>query len=196
MSGEKTPHDRTSIHMAGSLAQAYEAQERMSERPSLTELFNANLRFVWRVLASHGVLRDDIKDVAQEVFLTAHRRMDDWDPERASARTWLYSIAIRLASNYRRGARRAQVRGKPEVDTTPPPDPHQELDRNRNAAKLRAAIEALEPDKREVFVLFELEGVSMKEVAAMLQCPLQTAYTRLYGARREIASAMGASDER
>jgi RNA polymerase sigma-70 factor (ECF subfamily) len=169
-------------------------------RPTLAELFASNVRFVWRVLASHGVQDADVEDATQEVFLAAHRRMDDWNPAVASARTWLYAIAIRVAANHRKRAHvvRERVGHGGGLDADPPssaPEPDQAVERGRLMARVERAIAALDPAKREVFSLFELEELSMKEVAEAIGCPLQTAYARLYAARRELAEAIGTHHE-
>ena len=158
-----------------------------TKRPSLSALFSEHLRFVWRTLSSHGVPPFDVEDATQEVFLTAHRRMADWEPARASARTWLYAIATRIAANHRRRLKAAPSSG----EAAAAPDLTESLDRVRAVAKLRLVLEQLDPDLREVFMLFEIEELSMKQVAEMVGCPLQTAYTRLYAARRDVALALG-----
>lgn len=156
-------------------------------RPALAELFAQNVHLVWRVLERHGVPRSDVEDATQEVFLIAHRRLEDWDPARAAASTWLYAIAVRVAANWRRKV----ARPLGQLDPRTPTDPGTKLDRHRAMAKVRAVLDAMEPGRREVFVMFELEAISMKQVAEMVGCPLQTAYTRLHAARREVALALG-----
>jgi RNA polymerase sigma-70 factor, ECF subfamily len=159
--------------------------------PSLAELFAAHGDFVWRVLTSLGVRDADVDDATQEVFITVYKRIDAWDTARVPAKAWLYSIARRVASNHRRSERRQRERTD---DQAPPPEPgpalDEALDRKRTLDRLDAALAKLDDDKRTVFVLFELEDLSMNEVAEIAGCPVQTAYARLYAARREIASAL------
>ena len=163
-------------------------------RPTIEELFTAHVHFVWRTLAGHGVSPADVEDATQEVFLVAHRRMDDWDRQRVSARTWLYAIAIRIAANHRRSRRHHGT----SAEASPPepafvPDPVASVDRQRLLAHVGRVLAAMDADRREVFVLFELENFSMKEVAEAVGCPLQTAYARLYAARRDLVGALGES---
>ena len=162
-------------------------------RPTLAELFATYVRFVWRVVAAQGIRANDVEDVTQEVFITAHRRMEDWDPARASARTWLYAIAIRTAANHRRRAhhRREEAR---EVERASEDDPGEAIDHARALARLYKVLEQLEPDKRSVFVLYDLQEMPMKEVAQTLGCPVKTAYTRLYAARAQVMAALGAGE--
>jgi RNA polymerase sigma-70 factor, ECF subfamily len=163
----------------------------MTAPPSMAELFATHGRFVWHVLSSHGVVRADVEDATQEVFLTVHRRMEDWDRETTSARTWLYSIARRVAANHRRrsSVRHEQPRGEVEPDPVAT-DPGESIDRERLLRKLDAALAQLDEGKRDVFILFELEDLPMAEVAEIAGCPLQTAYARLYAARKEVAAAL------
>jgi RNA polymerase sigma-70 factor (ECF subfamily) len=155
--------------------------------PRLDELFSQHLHFIWRVLSRHGIAAADVEDAAQEVFLTAHRRLSDFDPARASPRTWLYAIAVRVAANHRRRA----ARPPGELAMKQRTDPGTTLDRARALERLRTALSTMDADRREVFVLYEMEELPMKQVAEMLGCPLQTAYTRLHAARREVAAALG-----
>jgi RNA polymerase sigma-70 factor (ECF subfamily) len=156
------------------------------EVPSFPEVFRTYSGFVWRVLLRLGVAEADVEDVAQEVFLGVHRNLPHFEG-RCSLRTWVYGICHRRAIDYRR---RARVR--PEVPTDEPPEQgeeagqDEELDLGQARARLQELLETLDDDKRAVFVLFEIEEIPMEEVAEIVGCPLQTAYSRLYAARRKI----------
>jgi RNA polymerase sigma-70 factor, ECF subfamily len=166
-----------------------------ADKPAFREIFAAHLRFVWRVVSAHGVRPGDAEDASQEVFLIAHRRYDDWDPARAAVRTWLYGIAVRVAANHRRLSHvRHETPGRTVTAPRSETDPVDAIDQNRALEKMYDALAQLDPSKRDVFVLFELEELTMKEVAQILGCPLQTAYTRLHVARRRLAEAMGGND--
>jgi RNA polymerase sigma-70 factor (ECF subfamily) len=64
------------------------------------------------------------------------------------------------------------------------PSQHEELERRQEWPELERLLEHLDDEKREVFVLYEIEELSMKEVATVCDCPLQTAYSRLRAARK------------
>jgi RNA polymerase sigma-70 factor (ECF subfamily) len=157
--------------------------------PSFAEVFKTYSAFVWRVLLRLGVAEADVEDVAQEVFLGVHRNLARFEG-RCSLRTWVYGICHRRAVDYRR---RAHMRH--EVTTDEPPDAGSEADQEdgldlANARRqLANVLDSLDEDKRAVFVLFEIEQVPMEEVAEIVGCPLQTAYSRLYAARRKIEGA-------
>jgi RNA polymerase sigma-70 factor (ECF subfamily) len=154
--------------------------------PSFAEVFRTYSGFVWRVLLRLGVAESDVDDVAQEVFLGVHRNLSSFEG-RCALRTWVYGICHRRAIDYRR---RAMTR--PETPTDEVPDVGTEasqdegLDLGRARAQLQQLLENLDEEKRAVFVLFEVEGIPMEEVAEIVGCPLQTAYSRLYAARKKV----------
>ena len=157
-------------------------------------LFAESGPLVWRVLGRLGVQRSDIPDVCQEVFLTVHKKRAEYDG-RAPVRSWIYGICVRTASDYRRRAhRRYEILA--EATGPEPSEPARQeraIDFARDRARLQVVLEALGPGQREVFVLYELEELSMPEVARVLECPLQTAYSRLHSARKAVRIAFGAA---
>ncbi|MBS2018099.1 MAG: sigma-70 family RNA polymerase sigma factor [Deltaproteobacteria bacterium] len=158
--------------------------------PSLPELFRQYAPFVWRALRRLGVAESDVEDVCQEVFVVVHRKLGDFEG-RSSIRTWIYGICARTASDYRRSGR---VRR--EVVTDAPPEAvheggQQDVVALRQArAQLDRILDTLDDDKRAVFVLYEIEELTMAEVADSLGCPLQTAYSRLHAARKVVEAAV------
>ena len=158
-------------------------------RLDTTSLFREHAPYVWRALRRMGVRESDIEDVCQEVFVVVHKRLADFEG-RSSARTWIYGIAMRIASDYRKRA--SHVR---EVATETPPDelsrddPHDALAARQARATLDRLLDQLDDDKRAVFVLYEIEELPMNEVALAVGCPLQTAYSRLHAARSKMAEA-------
>jgi len=153
-------------------------------------VFEAHAAFVWRALRRLGVRPPYVEDVAQEVFLVVHKKLAEFD-DRSGMRAWLYGIAVRKASEHRR---RAWVRRERSVDEPPevvsPPEQLAEVERRQAVAILEGILERLDPKKREVFVLFELEQLSLAEVALAVGCPLQTAYSRLQAARAGVQAAV------
>lgn len=155
--------------------------------PELAEVFDAHAAFVGRALTCLGVRERELADAIQEVFLVVHRRMGEL--ERPGAlRSWLYAICLRKAMSFRR---RAARRREDSVAEPPEPPgeqrtPHDELERTRALAVALEILDELDDDQRAVFVLYEVEQLAMSEVAEAVGCPLQTAYSRLYAARREV----------
>ena len=163
-----------------------------SARPAgydVAALFREHAPYVWRALRRLGVREADIEDVSQEVFVVVHRKLRDFEG-RSSPKTWIYGIAVRTASDYRKRASHAR-----EVVTDTPPeevsrdDPHEALQAEQARATLDRLLDELDDDKRAVFVLYEIEELPMNEVALAVGCPLQTAYSRLHAARARMLEA-------
>jgi RNA polymerase sigma-70 factor, ECF subfamily len=160
------------------------------------QLYAQHVDFVWRNLRRLGVPDAQVDDAVQEVFLVLHRRRTEFEG-RASLRTWLFRILLRVAADQRRSARRksplAWWRGEAiDVETVPDPaaSPHEETARREAAAALHRLLAGLDDDKRAVFVLAELEQMAMPEIAAALDVNLNTAYARLRAARRDFERAV------
>lgn len=157
--------------------------------PTVGEVFADHAPYVWSLLRRLGVREADAEDVCQEVFVVVHRKLPELLPQ-VAPRTWLYAIAVRVASDYRRSAR---VRREQLTATPPEPSVPGEQDavveQRQRLAWLDAQLDALDDDKRAVFVLYEIEQVPMQQVAEIVGCPLQTAYARLHAARRRLQEA-------
>ncbi|MEZ4295006.1 MAG: sigma-70 family RNA polymerase sigma factor [Polyangiaceae bacterium] len=164
----------------------------VEERPALDfgEVFREHGEFVLRTVRRMGVPAAEVEDIAQNVFLVVHRHLGSYEG-RGSVKAWLFGIVRRAVADQRRQRRR-----RPEVPVMEPPDEgvepttEAELDRARERVLLDRALDSLDEAKREVFVLFELEQMSMAEVAAAVGCPLQTAYSRLYAARERVKESV------
>jgi RNA polymerase sigma-70 factor, ECF subfamily len=165
---------------------------REEPRPSVRQIFDEHARYIWRTLRHLGIPEAETPDLCQEVFVIVHRRLPSFEG-RSTLRTWLYGICIRVASEYRR---RPHVRK--EMPLSEPANESDEQYANAPDSNLeeRSAVQhllaVLDEDKRQVVVLYEIAGFSMKEVAEILECPLQTAYSRLHAARALMLSAFNA----
>jgi len=155
---------------------------------AFSQIFAENARFVWRALLGLGVAQSDVQDLSQQVFLVLHKRLADFDGT-SSVRTFIYGICLRVASEYRRRFGRRRERCVDEL-------PEQAIAATQlRSVATRQALERLErtlsllaPEQRDVFVLFEVEELSMAETARAVGCPLFTAYARLRRAREIIAA--------
>ena len=152
-------------------------------------VFRDHVPFAWRCLRRLGVGEGDAEDVCQEVFLIVHKKLGDFDG-RSSLRAWIYGICVRKASDYRKLSRVRHERLPGELpEHGAEPAQADSLDRKRALAFLDRALAELDDDKRAVFVLYEIEGLAMNEIAEVVGCPLQTAYSRLHAARKLVESA-------
>lgn len=156
------------------------------------EAYRAHVDFVWRVLARRGVPEEQLEDATQEVFVIMHRRWGAWDSD--SQRAWLYGVARRVAS----AQHRARARRSRKLAALPapaePPRADERLDDQHRLDALARTLEQLDPERRDVFVLVELEGLSAPEVAVALGCKLNTVYSRLRRARAAVSRAMAQYD--
>ncbi len=158
--------------------------------PDVRAIVEEHAAFLLRSVRRLGVAELDVEDVAQEVLVIVHRKLAQYDV-RCSMRGWIFGIASRVAADYRRSARVRRERVSDLVPETPvAADQERALDRSRARALLDRALDELDEDKRAVFVLYELEGLEMQEVAEMLGCPVQTAYSRLHAARDRVRARL------
>lgn len=168
----------------------------MADQPrTFSEVYDQYFEFVWRIARRLGVATDAIDDVVQETFLVIHRRLAE---ERTSSlRTWIYGITAHMVRNHRRSLRRKS----PHAVGAPGPDPDALEDsrasgpevsaqRAEAARTLHRMLEALDEEKREVFVLVELEQLTAPEVADALDIKLNTVYSRLRVAREEFEESL------
>lgn len=138
-------------------------------------LFGAHHDFVRRSALALGVPARFVDDVVQDVFIVALRKLGDLDPG-ASPRGWLYGILRNVARRAKaKDARTPPLHLAPRADATP----DEALDWRRAASVVETFLTGLDEDKREVFVLCELEGMSAPEVASATGTKLNTVYSRL-----------------
>ncbi|MGH1347868.1 MAG: RNA polymerase sigma factor [Nannocystales bacterium] len=153
-------------------------------------LYKENFRFVWAAAQRCGAPANSVEDVVQDVFVTAHRRIDELHWE-VSPRGWLYGVTRRVAFRYRRTAARvARRRSTLAAAARPAAQPHA---RTEAALVLDKLLERLDGTQRDVFVMTELLGMSSPEIAAELSLPLNTVYSRLRLARARMTKLAGSS---
>lgn len=160
--------------------------------PRFDEVYEELFDFVWRSLRRLGVSRAGIDDAVQDVFVVVHRRLAEFEG-RSSVRTWVFGIALRVARDHRRRARRKG--GHAPLDPRIPdegPGPAESLARWEAVRELDRILGALDEDKRAVFVLMEIEEMSAPDAALALGANVNTVYSRLRAARREVLAALGA----
>jgi RNA polymerase sigma-70 factor (ECF subfamily) len=162
-----------------------------SDPARLRAMVDQHLDFTWRSLRRLGLPEDVADDATQRVFLVASQRLGDIQV--GCEKAFLFNTAVRVASSERRthARRREVLRGDdaPETqDSAPAAD--ELLDRERARALLEELLEELAMDLRAVFVLFELEGLTMAEIAKTVDVPEGTVASRLRRARQEFQAAL------
>jgi RNA polymerase sigma-70 factor, ECF subfamily len=161
-----------------------------ARRRRFRAVFEREFDYVWASLQRLGVAPRDLEDVAQEVFVHVHRRLDDYDPTRP-IRPWLFAFAFRCASDWRRLARhRVEVMAGGAEFEAPTPAADEILARGQERALVSRALEHVEVGRRAVLILHDLEECPMTEIAEALGIPLFTSYSRLRVAREEFTVAV------
>ena len=154
--------------------------------PSFEEVYAAHFDFVWRSARAMGVPSASVDDVVQDVFMVVHRRLSEFEG-RAQLRTWLARILVRVICEHRRRFRRKEAHAPLEEE---PVDrgqlgPLEQVARREAARALLAILDAMDDEKRQVFVLAEVEQLPVPEIATALGINVNTAYSRLRLARAE-----------
>jgi RNA polymerase sigma-70 factor (ECF subfamily) len=186
-------HPLASAGLTASEVQAAASPSRLDAGALYEDYFG----FVWRNLLRLGVPEDSLEDAAQEVFLVVHRRGESFDQRRSSVQSWLIGIIVRVARNRRRALRRGwfrltAVRGD-EVLHAVPSDaagPAELVAKQEAARLLSRTLDALDDKKRAIFVLVDIEQLTVPEAADALGVNLNTAYARLRAARVEFPRAL------
>lgn len=132
-----------------------------------------------------GVPSREAQDLCQEVMIIVHRRLPDFKGE--SVRGWLYGICVRVASDHRRSARaRREIPHGELPESAAEATQLEQLDQGAQRQRLMRALERISDEKRAALVLYEVEELTLAEVAEALGVPLQTAYSRIKAARQEL----------
>lgn len=154
----------------------------------LSALFRQYYAGIWRLLRRLGVPTANVDDAAQEVFWVAARKLTEIRP--GKERSFLYGIALRVASNQRR--RQATLPPLCDVEQiaplqAPTLSPEEQVEQRQKRALLDRVLDQMSTDLRTVFVLQELEGLEVKKIAELERLPLGTVSSRLRRAREQFS---------
>jgi len=152
------------------------------------EAYQRELDYLMRTLRRLGVDLDDVEDLAQEVFLALRHTWQQYDPTRA-LKPFLFGIAFRVAASHRR----KHWREVPFATVDAPdrgPSPDRTFEANQARALVLGALDRIPLKRRAVLVMHDLDEIPVQDVAATLDIPLFTAYSRLRKARRELEAAV------
>ena len=144
---------------------------------------------VSRWVRALGAAVADRDDLVQEIFLVVHRRLSDFDGQNVAG--WLYQIARRKVRDHRRLLWVKHLFGNsslPLVDAmlTTKQSALDELETKQKRELLSQLLEKLNEDQRAAFVLFEIEGNSGEEIAALTGVPINTVWARIHKARKKL----------
>ena len=176
------------------LAPAARERPTTVDRETLSTVYERELTFVWRALQRLGIPQRDLADVTHDVFLVVFRRLHTYDATRPF-RPWLFGVTFRVSSEY---FNRASHRREVFDDVTEHVDVRQRPDLACEARErwriVDRALGKLSLGHRAVVVMHDFLGHRGHEVAAALEIPLGTVYSRLYAARSVILEVAGSRD--
>jgi RNA polymerase sigma-70 factor (ECF subfamily) len=166
------------------------------ERPAgdIDKVYAEHFRYVWRCLRALGVRDSALDDAVHDVFLVVQQKLEGFDGQ-AALTTWLYAIALRVARRARANARKdawrfASVGDESLADIAvaagalSEEHPERALERGERLSLARRALDRLDDDKREAFVLAQVEQMSAPEIAEITGLPLNTVYSRIRAAKQ------------
>ena len=161
-------------------------------------LYDGYFDFVFRVARRLGVPEHEAEDVSHDVFMVAHDKIGTFDSGRLT--TWLYRITANVVRDFHR---RQRVRRSLDIVKTwlwgvEVPNPEAIAEQTSATRAVERVLARMSPKKREVFAMFELEGLDGAEIAARVGCPQGTVWTRLHHARKDfirIARKLGCLEE-
>jgi len=162
--------------------------------PSFEVVYERHFDLVWTAARQLGVGADAIDDVVQEIFVVIHGRLASLQNVE-SLRSWVYSVARRTISTYRRNLRTRTASSSKYSEVAGwleplPPTPHELSELAERQRLLLRLLSELDETKREVFVLAEVEGFTAPEIAQALEIPVNTVYSRLRLARQTFEQAV------
>ena len=159
-------------------------------------------RFQPRIFASMLAVignRQDAEDLTQEAFLTAYRKLDQFE-NRSSFYTWLHRIAFHLAIDLqRRKSRTIKKHLSDDISESSLPLASDDLApesiamNKEMATKVKAAFQQLDAERKNLIVLRDIDGLDYAQIAEVLDIPIGTVRSRLHRARMELRDILHAA---
>jgi RNA polymerase sigma-70 factor, ECF subfamily len=162
------------------------ARCRQGDASAWRDLYAAHFDFVYRAAWRLGADTAEVEDICQEVFVVAFRKLSSFVEGRFAS--WLYRIVANLVAYRHRQRRfREMLRNlwRHEPETRDDLQPDRVVEGLEQKAVVDAVLRRMSARKREVLVLFELEGLPGEQVAELCGCKLETVWSRLHYARRD-----------
>ena len=174
------------------------AQVQRGNRSAFRALYDRYSQRVYGI--AYGVVRnsEDAMDITQQAFIKVHRHLDQFQGS-SSFYTWLYRIVLNLSIDHVRKGRGAAVDFDDALDhqsasmmsggnfaSMPIRDPASEIGRKELLEHLDKALDGLSAKHRQVILLREIEGLSYKEIADVLDISVGTVMSRLHHARQNL----------
>lgn len=163
-----------------------------ADRAAFAELFRRYAGRVKAFLMRSGARHDEAEEGAQEVLVTIWRRAGQFDPEKAGASTWIYTIARNKRIDMVRRIRRPEPDpSDPLFNPEPEESPEQSFSGRERDTRVRKALRELSEDQLTVVRLAFFAGLSQSEIAERLETPLGTVKSRLRLSFRRLRDTLG-----
>jgi len=156
--------------------------------PDPAQVFDEHGNYIWNTLRRLGVARADLEDLTHDTFVAVFRSWDKYDTTRP-LRPWLFVFALGVASDYRRRARHRLEVSATEEPLDDAPSAVELLLLKERQVLAQEALRNVPLNLRALLILHELDGSTVPEIAAALEIPVATAYSRLRLARESFARA-------
>jgi RNA polymerase sigma-70 factor, ECF subfamily len=158
------------------------------------ELYRTEFAYVWRSARRLGVSHAEADDIVQETFVIVHRLLGSYELN-GSPRPWLFALLFRVVQRHHRSHRRrnAHTDADANVDAIAAPPaaaPDRAAETTETVRLLEGILEKLDPDKRAVLVLADLEERPLAEIAEILGIHERTATSRLRAAREHLDASL------
>jgi RNA polymerase sigma-70 factor (ECF subfamily) len=162
------------------------------DRAAFAALFEFYAPRIKAMLTRLGAAADAAEDLAQETLLTVWRKAAYFDPDRASAAAWIFTIARNLRIDRLRGDNRAKLYAPYEmVEPEGPQHPDSALNAAERDARVRAALKELSQEQVRVVQLSFFEGRAHGDIATLLDLPLGTVKSRVRLAMARLRNLLG-----
>jgi RNA polymerase sigma-70 factor, ECF subfamily len=164
------------------------ARCRRGDRSAFRPLYDLHFRRVQVTARCLGTPASELDDVTQEVFTSAFSKLERFDG--GSFANWLHRICANVVTDRHRKRRVRDAFARvwasdPEVEHDRSPGPEANAVRGQAEKQVAYILSRMRPKQREVFALFELEGLSGELISERVGCPVNTVWTRLHHARQD-----------
>jgi len=164
------------------------------DRAAWRALYERYASLVFRFLGALGVRDPEREDACQDVFLAVYRSLPSFRGE-AQLSTWIYRITARTTGKLIQ-KRKLRALLADTLTSQPTPTASDPTEHATRSLLLDRMLDRLNPKKRLVLVLFELEGVPVEEIARIADCPTNTVWSRLHHARLDLTKIAAREEKR
>ncbi|HTA93691.1 MAG TPA: RNA polymerase sigma factor [Polyangiaceae bacterium] len=194
-SAQLVPSPEPDVRRSAPLIEANAPARSVSQRSPFEDVYETHVEFVFRNAQRLGVADGALDDVVQQVFLVVHRRLAEVAGD-APIKAWVFGILTHVVRDYRRALRRKSPHNAlPPIDpaTLAEPagrGPFDALARSEALEVVVGLLQELTDEKREIFVLSELEQLTAQEISELIGVNASTVYSRLRAARQDFERAV------